>query len=60
MTPNAARYYATSVINMAVMFSSDIFRDSLINYQGSIHGNDGATEIDREALLKAILNKNRT
>lgn len=59
MTPNAARYYATSVINMAVMFSSDIFRDSLINYQGSIHGNDGATEIDREALLKAILNKNK-
>lgn len=56
MTPNAARYYATSVVNMAVMFSSGIFRDSLMNYKGSIH-NDAGKEIDREGLLKSILNK---
>lgn len=56
MTPNAARYYATSAVNMAVMFSSGIFRDSLMNYKGSIH-NDAGKEIDREGLLKSILNK---
>lgn len=56
MTPNAARYYVTSAVNMAVMFSSDIFRDSLLNFKGSIHADNGK-EIDREALLKAMLNK---
>ncbi|EXZ01394.1 hypothetical protein M074_1363 [Bacteroides fragilis str. DS-166] len=56
MTANAARYYATSVVNMAVMFSSEIFRDSLMNYKGSIH-NDAGKEIDREGLLNSILNK---
>ena len=45
MTANAARYYATSAVNMAVMFSSEIFRDSLMNYKGSIH-NDAGKEID--------------
>lgn len=56
MTANAARYYATSAVNMAVMFSSEIFRDSLMNYKGSIH-NDAGKEIDREGLLNSILNK---
>lgn len=56
MTPNAARYYATSTINLAVMFSSDIFRDSLINYKGRIH-DDAGKDIDREGLIKSILNK---
>lgn len=59
MTSNAARYYATSVVNLAVMFSSDMFRDSLLNYKGNIVGNDGKTEINREALLQSILNKNK-
>lgn len=59
MTPNAARYYATSAVNMAVMFSSDMFRDTLLNFKGNIYGNDGKTEVDREAMLRSILNKNK-
>jgi hypothetical protein len=58
MTPNAARYYATAAINMAAMFSSSIFRDSLMTYKGSIH-DDFGNEVDREKLLKSILSFGR-
>lgn len=57
MTANAARQYAAGSINLAVMFSSKQFRDALMKYDKSLHGNDGKTQLDREKLLKEMLDK---
>lgn len=58
MTANAARYYSTAAINLAVMFSSQQFADSVMNYSGSIH-NDAGEEVDRQKLITTILDKER-
>lgn len=58
MNPNGARFLAIGAVQMAVFFSSELFRDSIMNTKEFLH-DDAGVALDRELLMKKILSKDR-
>lgn len=58
LNPHGARYMAIGAVQMAAFFSSDAFRDSIMNTKEFLH-DDAGVALDRELLIRQILNKEK-
>lgn len=58
LNPNGARYMAIGAVQMAAFFSSQVFKDSIMNTKEFLH-DDAGVALDRELLIRQILNKDR-